>query len=141
MSLNAEISRDGGTLLVRVPLKRRQRGGRRLMIASDVPPALCEPSPGQPTGDPILKALGRAWRWKRLLELGDYSSLANIAAEEKVAKSYICRLLRLTLLSPAFTESIIDGTLSRDVLLADLIDVIVVNWAEQDCRAVGAAKA
>ena len=52
--------------------------------------------------------------------------------KEKVHKSYLCRLLRLTLLSPSITESILDRTLPRNVILADLIDSQVVYWVEQE---------
>jgi hypothetical protein len=52
-----------------------------------------------------------------------------------VHKSYLAQLLRLTLLSPSITESILDGTLPKDLLLADLFEFWLVSWMEQDRRA------
>jgi hypothetical protein len=40
-------------------------------------------------------------------------------------------LLRLTLLSPSILESILDGTLCNDVLLQDIIDFQLLDWAAQ----------
>lgn len=133
MNLHAELSVDGGTLLVRIPIKRRQRGGHRLMVATAQPaPAVDDES--RIRLDPILKALGRAWRWKRLL---DSVSLNDLAAAEQVSKSYLCRLLRLTLLPPAVIEAILDGTLRHDLLLADLIAAVETDWTRQASQMAG----
>jgi hypothetical protein len=124
--------------VVRIPLKRRTRGGRRLMVASDVSiqPSGIHSSAHMPRNtvpdDPILKALGRTWRWKRLIEAG--MSIAELAAAERVDKSHLCRLLRLTLLAPAIIEAILDSTLPKEVLLADIIGSSENNWAEQKRR-------
>ncbi len=47
-----------------------------------------------------MRALARAHRWKRMLEVGTYRSAGEIAEAEKVDRSYVNRLLRLTLLAP-----------------------------------------
>ena len=64
----AELSNDGSTLTVSVPLTLRRRGGRKRIITP-----LSEPDwkPPRPQIDSTLvKALARAFRWKRLLEDG-----------------------------------------------------------------------
>jgi hypothetical protein len=48
----------------------------------------------------LVKALARAHRWQRLLESGEYASITELAAAEKIDRSYLCRVLRLTLLAP-----------------------------------------
>ena len=48
----------------------------------------------------LIRALARAHRWKRLLEEGTYRSAAEIAEAEGVTRSFVNRLLRLTLLAP-----------------------------------------
>jgi hypothetical protein len=57
----------------------------------------------------MLKALARAHRWKRLLETGEFSSVTELAAAEKINLSHIGRVLRLTLLAPDLVETILDG--------------------------------
>ena len=40
------------------------------------------------------KALARAWRWQRMLDKGDYSSVSEIGGAENISKDYISRILR-----------------------------------------------
>ena len=54
-------------LTVRIPLHVRKRGGRKTMIAPD---ALAMPARVDVT---LVKALARAFRWRRMLEDGSYS--------------------------------------------------------------------
>jgi hypothetical protein len=122
------VSADNKTVIVRVPLRHRRRGGRKLMVATGQTPiraAMIE------TDETILKALGRAYRWKRLLESGEFASIGDLAAAEKINHSYIRRILRLTLLSPAVTEAILDGKLPRYLQLESLLRPLPDYWAEQ----------
>ena len=106
MTGNATMSKDRHTLTVRVPLAIKKRGGRKLVIAPDG-------APGRPSSPRIdntmVKAIARAHRWKRLLETGEYGSVAELAAAEKINQSFLCRVLRLTLLAPKIVEAFLDG--------------------------------
>ena len=44
-----------------------------------------------------------------MLEGGEYGSIEELARAEKINPSYLARVLRLTLLAPEITESILDG--------------------------------
>jgi hypothetical protein len=57
----------------------------------------------------LVKAIARAFRWRKLLEIGVYGSGEEIAAAEKINASYGGRILRLTLLAPEIAEAILDG--------------------------------
>ena len=58
-------------------------------------------APAKPRPDEtLIRALARAHRWKRMLEEGRYRSAAEIAEAEGVTRSFVNRLLRLTLLAP-----------------------------------------
>jgi hypothetical protein len=59
----AEISQDGCTLTVRVPLTFRKRGGRKLVIAPRGQDAWAPP---RPRVDNIVKAIARAFQWRKL---------------------------------------------------------------------------
>ena len=54
-------------------------------------------------------ALAQAFRWRRMMETGRYSTIDELAAAEKINSSYVSRLLRLTLLAPDIVEAILDG--------------------------------
>ena len=49
----------------------------------------------------MVKAIGRAFRWRAMLENGAQATIAEIAAAERINASYVSRLLRLILLAPA----------------------------------------
>ncbi len=128
MSLRAELSRDGRTLTLRVPMRFRKRGGRKLIIA----PEGAAWAPARPRVDgALVKALARAHRWQRLLESGAYGSISELAKAEKVTGSYVCRLLRLTLLAPDIVEAILDGRQPETLTLQALRKPFPVAWARQ----------
>ena len=93
-------------LTVRVPLAvRKQRGGRKLVLT---PGGAMGPGLSA-TNTTLVKALARAFRWRKVLETGRYSTIGEIAAPEKINESFVSRLLRLTLLAPVIVEAILNG--------------------------------
>jgi hypothetical protein len=125
----AEISQDGSTLTVRVPLTFRKRGGHKLVIAPNGSDSWAPPRPR--VDNAMVKAIARAFRWRKLLETGTHTSVAEIAAAEKINASYVGRVLRLTLLSPEIVEAILDGRQPADLQLEDLLRPFPVGWREQ----------
>jgi len=93
--------------------------------------------PGAPrqattTADPaLLKALARAFRWRRLLEDGRYASVSDLARAEKLERTYIGDVLRLTLLAPATVEAILEGRQAEGMTLPVLMKPFATEWAEQ----------
>jgi hypothetical protein len=67
--------------------------------------ASARPSPDEA----LTRTLARAHRWKRLLERGKYRSVSELAEAEGLTRSFVNRLLRLTLLCPDIIEAILDG--------------------------------
>ena len=124
------------SITVRVPLAIRRRGGQKLVVT----PA-CGVAPGTPPArtraDPALvKALARAHRWKRLLESGRYGSLAELAAAEKIDRSFLGKILRLTLLAPDVIEAILNGRQSCAFALPALLELPSL-WDEQRSTSAG----
>lgn len=125
--MTADISIN--TLTIRVPLTLRRYGGRKLVI---VPEGGGVPVRAKPTpDDTLLKALARAYRWKRMLESGQVASLNELSESEKINPSYMTRIYRLTLLAPDIVETILDGRQPRTLQLADLMDDMPVEWHRQ----------
>ncbi|WP_421989999.1 hypothetical protein [Roseococcus sp.] len=121
-------------LTVRVPLNIRKRGGRKLVVA----PAghvLHVPARMDVT---LAKALGRAFRWRRLLNEGRYISLEDLAAKEGISPSYVSRVLRLTLLAPVVIEAILDGRQLNGLSFAALMEPFPVSWEAQVATFAGA---
>ena len=87
-------------------------------------------APASPRIDPALvKALARAHRWKRMLESGRHGSLTELAEAEKINRSYLCRILRLTLLAPDVVQAIVDGR--RTMQMAEMMERFPVEWAHE----------
>ena len=126
---NARLSDDGKTIIVKIPMKFRRRGGRKLIIAPDGGDAWMPSKPRR--DDTLIKALARAHRWKRMLENGEHSSIADLAEAEKINKSYLSRILRLTLLAPDIVETILDGCQPKELTLADFMEPFPVEWEKQ----------
>ena len=74
-----------------------------------------------------------------MMDSGVYASLTDLAAAEKINQSFICRVLRLTLLAPIIVEAIIDGRQPSDMTLATLMRPFPAEWREQVQRNCGAA--
>ncbi|WP_296697112.1 hypothetical protein [Thiocapsa sp. UBA6158] len=117
-------------LTVHIPLTVRRRGGRKVVIAPDGTEA---PTIGGAAriDSTLVKALARAFRWRRMLESGRYATIDELAAAEKINASYVSRILRLTLLAPEIVEAILDGRLPPEMTLLVLIKPFPVEWSEQ----------
>ena len=120
---------DGKTITVRIPITLVRRGGRKVIIAPDGGDAW---APAKPRPDEtLIRALARAHRWKRLIEEGRYRSAAEIAEAEGVTRSFVNRLLRLTLLAPDIVEAILDGRQPKALQLENLTRALPSVWDEQ----------
>lgn len=116
------------TVTLHVPFRVVKRGGRKEMQTPD------SATPPRRTDNTLIKALARALRWKRMLESGEYATIAELAEHEGIAPSYMTRVLRLTLLAPDIVEAILDGRQEPDMDLARMLEGRSLEWAEQHAR-------
>jgi hypothetical protein len=116
-------------ITVRVPLKIRRRPGRKTLVSLGFG---AEGGRIATKADPALvKALARAFRYQKLLDEGRYASISEMAAAEKIERGYLVTLLRLTLLSPAMMEAILNGRQPEGVTLPALLEGVPVGWGKQ----------
>jgi len=113
------------TVTLHVPFRVVRRGGRKEM---QVPDGAALP---RRTDNSLVKALARAFRWKRMLESGEFATIAELAEREGIAPSYMTRVLRLTQLEPGIIEAVLDGRQGDAVTLARLMDPFPISWIEQ----------
>jgi hypothetical protein len=122
------------TITVRVPIVFRHRGGRKTVTTPDGSPV------SAPTGyrvdNALVRAIARAFRWRKLVEAGVHQTIQGIADAEKVNPSYVGRVLRLTLLAPDIVEAILNGRQPTDVTLVALVKPFAVEWTKQSRRRV-----
>ena len=113
------------TITIHVPFRIVKRGGRKEMV---LPP---DASAARPRSDnTLIKALGRAFRWKRMMESGQFATTAELAEREGIAVTYMTRVLRLDLLAPNIDEAILDGQQGPDVTLARLLEPFPALWQQ-----------
>jgi hypothetical protein len=130
MIQSAATRLDGTTLVVRIPMRFQRRGGRKRIVAPDGS-EIAPTSKPQPDGT-LIKALARAWRWQRMLDDGEYATLAELADAERISRSYVSRVLRLTLIAPDIVERILDGRPVPN--LPQLLEPFPVEWETQRQR-------
>jgi hypothetical protein len=113
------------TVTLHVLFRVVKRGGRKEMQMPDGAVQL------RRTDNTLVKALARAFRWKRMLESGEFATIAELAEREGIAPSYMTRVLRLTLLAPEIVEAIVDGRQAPEVTLAGVLKPFPVAWTGQ----------
>jgi len=122
------IRPTSNTVSVHVPFTIRKYGGRKQLITPNGAPAAIE----KPRVDSTLvKALARAFRWKKMLESGQFTTITELAEHENLGFSYMTRVLRLSLLAPDIVEAILDGRQPPEITLAVFLEPFPVEWERQ----------
>jgi hypothetical protein len=115
------------SITVRVPLTVRTRPGRKTIVIPEG-----EMGTIRTRADPaMVKALARAFRWKRLLETRRCTSITEIATAEKIDRGFVGSVLRLTLLAPDIVQAILDGRQPAGLGLSALLKPFPVEWDRQ----------
>ena len=117
------------TVTVMIPFAIRKRGGRKLVITPDGIAAA--PAPRARVDSALLKALARGFRWRKLLETGDFSTIQEIADAENINPSYVSRVLRMTLLAPEIVEAILAGRQPEGLTMARAMQPFPLEWLRQ----------
>ena len=112
------------TVTVHVPFHFVKRGGRKEML---LPPGA---PPQRKADNTLVKALARGFRWKWMLESGEFTTINELSKREGIAPSYMTRVLRLTLLAPDIVEAILDGQQGPEITLARVLEPFPTEWED-----------
>jgi len=113
------------TVTVHIPFRPVKRGGRKEMQLPE------RASSQRKMDNTLVKALARAFRWKLLLESGEFATIAELAEREGIAPSFLSRSLRMTLLAPQIVEATLAGKQGLEVTLERLREPFPVEWDQQ----------
>lgn len=113
------------TVTLHVPFRVVKRGGRKEM---QLPDRVKQP---RRTDSTLVKALARAFRWKQILESGEFATIRELAEREGVTPSFLTRILRLTLLAPEIVTAVLDGTQFADLTLKTAMQHFPGEWTAQ----------
>lgn len=113
------------TVTIHVPFRLVKRGGRKEMQLPESAAQARKPD------NTLVKALARAFRWKRMLDSGEFATIADLAEREGIAAPYLTRTMRLAQLAPGLVEVILDGRQPRNLTLEALRRPLPEAWDEQ----------
>lgn len=118
------------TLRIFVPLKVRKQNGRPKIM----PPNTNHPCEDR-TQDPyILRAIGRAWGWRRRMEAGEFNTVTDLAKAVGLAERHVSRQLRIAYLAPDVLKRLAYKREVPAVTLLQLTDMASLPWHEQTER-------
>lgn len=120
-----------GQRVTLVPLTIKRRQNRKLLIPP-TPESAAQAAGG--VDAPMIKTLGKAYYWKRLLDEGRYATATDLARALKLEPGWVAEVLRLTLLAPDIVEAILEGRQPRQLNLQVLRgrhELLPRHWAEQ----------
>ena len=115
------------TIQVFVPLKVRKKNGRPKIL----PPADYLPSADQTQDPHILRAIGRAWGWRRRMEAGEFGTVRDLAIAVNLAERHVSRQLRLAYLAPEVLKRLVYKRDAVAVTEMNLSNCVALPWAEQ----------
>jgi hypothetical protein len=124
------VTGSNDNIRVVIPLAIRQRNGRPKIL----PPENVADQQTSAQDPHILKALGRAWAWRRKLESGELATVSDIAKAEKFTDRFISRTMRLAYLSPEVLERLVIMRQPTAVSWNDLVRTSYLPWAGQTER-------
>ena len=115
------------TMRVFIPLAIRKRNGRPRIL----PPADMMPANDGGVDPHVLKAIAKAWSWRRKLEGGAVGTMSDIAEAENVTPAYVGRMLKLAYLAPAVLEKLLIERVAPVVSVKDMAAAAELPWTEQ----------
>ncbi len=115
------------TIRVVIPLTIRTRNGRPKIL----PPEDVGSQDGRAQDRHVLRAVARAWKWRRQLETGEVSTIRDIAAAEKVSDRFVGRMIRLAYLAPSVLETLVLTRKPPAISIIDLMAAAELPWSEQ----------
>lgn len=127
------MTEKNDTIRIVIPLKLRKKNGRPRIL----PPADYRPSEDRTQDPHILRAIGRAWAWRRRMEAGEFGTVEELAAAIKLGDRHVSRLLRLAYLSPELLKRMTCGRETTALSLRDLCFLAGEAWKEQQERVFG----
>lgn len=121
------MTKANDTIRVLIPLTVRKKNGRPKIM----PPADYRPSEDQAQDPHILRAIGRAWGWRRRMDAGEFSTIQELAEAVGLAERHVSRQLRQAYLAPEVLKRLTCGREASAVSLYDLCFLTGDAWGEQ----------
>ena len=99
-----------GSAVTFVPLTIKRRHTRKLLIA---PPGQEDAKVRSSFDLPMIRTIGKAFYWQKLLDSGEVANATDLARQLKLEPGWVAEVLRLTRLAPDIVQAILDGRQPR----------------------------
>ena len=83
---------------------------------------------------PLLRTLGKAFYWQRMIDTGEVANASELARNLKLEVGWVCEVLRMTRLAPDIIRAILDGRQPRHLNLHAMRGRqgdVPLDWEEQ----------
>lgn len=124
------LEKNSESISIRIPMKMKRRGGRKLII---VPDGLEKTAPANPECNmPLAAAVARGHQWNEKFLSGKYRTVSELANKVGVDKSFFTRMMNLALLAPDIIDAIMNGREPDGLTFKDLtVKPLPLSWDEQ----------
>ena len=129
------MTKPDDTIRVLIPLKVRKKNGRPKIL----PPADYQPSEDQTQDAHVLRAIGRAWGWRRRMDAGEFATIQELAEAVGLAERHVSRQLRLAYLAPEVLKRLTCGRETIAVTVVQLNECASMPWLDQAGGGFGSA--
>ena len=104
----------GGRSVTFVPMLIKRRHRSKLVV----PPVGTDFVKATSSFDlPLIRTLGKAFYWQRMIDTGEVSNASELARGLKLDVGWVCEVLRMTRLAPDIIRAILDGRQPRHLNL------------------------
>ena len=121
----------GGRSVTFVPLSIKRRSYSKVLVP---PPGSKSVRIKSSFDLPLIRTLGKAYYWQRLLDTGTVTNATELARQLRLEPGWIAEVLRLTRLAPDIVQAILDGRQPRHLNLHAVRGrqaEVPVDWHEQ----------
>ena len=121
----------GGRSVTFVPLSIKRRSYSKVLVP---PPGSKSVRIKSSFDLPLIRTLGKAYYWQRLLDTGTVSNATELARQLRLEPGWVAEVLRLTRQAPDIVQAILDGRQPRHLNLHAVRGrqaEVPVDWREQ----------
>lgn len=122
---------NAGRAVTFIPLTIKKKHTSKVLV----PPGVARREPSKTSVDySMIKTLGKAFYWQKLLDENVYESSNTLAKDLKLEPGWVAEVLRMTRLAPEIVESILEGSQPADLSLHVIRgrdNAIPHSWEEQ----------
>ncbi len=101
-----------GMSFLTIPISLKVVAGRKRLIEAG--------AAWHPEDDFMVQAVVRAFRWREMIDNGEFANAHDLTVAIGIGESYVSRMLRLTWLAPEIIHRTLEGTLPSGISLTQL---------------------